>query len=76
MFSFSLKIGEIVDDEKLFSNEELERYFHQVIYPLGIRKFQVKLGREISEDGEPVITTLIMKAIFSEASTRGLVCTN
>ena len=65
-----------MDDENLVSDDELGRYFHHVIYPLGIKKYQVKHGHAISEDGEPLITALIKKAINCEASTRGLVCTN
>jgi len=67
---------EIVGDEKLCSNEDLGRYFHQVVYPLGIKKYQVKHSHATTEDGEPIITTLVMDAINSEDCTQGSVRTN
>ena len=73
---FFIKIIEIVGDEKLCSNEDLGRYFHQVVYPLGIKKYQVKHSHATTEDGEPIITTLVMDAINSKDFTRGSVRTN
>ena len=73
---FFIKIIEIVGDEKLCSNEDLGRYFHQVVYPLGIKKYQVKHSQATTEDREPIINTLVMDAINSEDFTRGSVRTN
>ena len=76
LLKFFFKIIEIVGDEKLCSHEELGRYFHQVVYPLGINKYQVKHSHATTEDGELIITTLVMDAINSEDFTRGSVRTN
>ena len=71
-----MKIIEIMGDENLCSKEDLARYFHKVAYPLGIKKYQVKHSYATTEDGEPIITTLVMDAINSEDFTRGSVRRN
>ena len=71
-----MKIIEIVDDANLGSKEDLTRYFHKVVYPLGIKKYQVKHAHASTEDGEPITTALIMDAINSEDFTRGSVRRN
>ena len=68
-----MKIIEIMGDANLCSKEDLATYFHKVVYPLGIKKYQVKHAHASTEDGEPIITSLIMDAINSEDFTRGSV---
>ena len=71
-----MKIIEIMGDVNLCSKEDLGRYFNKVVYPLGIKKYQVKHSHVTMEDGKPIITTLIMDAITSKDFTRGSVCRN
>ena len=71
-----MKIIGIMGDANLCNKEDLARYFHKVVYPLGIKKYQVKHAHATTEDGEPIITTLIMDATNSEDFTRGSVRRN
>ena len=71
-----MKVIEIMGDENLCSKEDLVRCFHKVVYHLGIKKYQVKHSHATTEDGEPIITTLVMDAINSEDFTRGSVRRN
>ena len=53
----------------------LEVTFTMWFTPLGIAKYQVKHPHAATDDGEPIITSLIMSAIECEAFTRGSVGT-
>jgi len=71
-----MKIIEIMGDGNLCSKEDLARYFHKLVYPLRIKKYHVKHSHATMEDGELIITNLIMDAINREDFTKGSVCRN
>ena len=72
--TLNLQIINLVNDDTLASIEMLEKYFLDDIYPLCIKKYQTKQENgTTTEDGEPIITSLILKRLRCEALTRGKV---
>jgi len=70
----NLQIINLVNDDTLVSIEMLEQYFLEAIYSLCIKRYQTKLENGTStEDGGPIITSLILKGLRCEALTRGKV---
>ncbi|KAJ7380542.1 hypothetical protein OS493_009008 [Desmophyllum pertusum] len=59
------------DDDDICSHEDLRKYFRNVVYPLRINKYQINQCKGSNEDGEPLITSLVLHAISCGTFTRG-----